>query len=224
MQLRLTNTYPQKHLKTIDSTGRIKIAIYDQKYNKKVTQPLKIIYCLRKNGLTNIPTQKQITNFIARTKKKLFGNASINYKEFSDYCQKFKKVPSDPNEAFLVNFEVDSKNKNNHFVRMVVSSLYLLELAAKNGKMGCIDATYKLFYQVHPNYVNGASILKDNNFSSVIQDEILNFLFENEQPTTLTNINDNERTDEIQSICETIVPSVQEENSDLEENFDSNLI
>ncbi|CAF0826302.1 unnamed protein product [Brachionus calyciflorus] len=53
----------------------------------------------------------------------------------------------------------------------------------------------------------------------------MNVVFENEQPTSSTNIIDNERTDEIQSICETIVPSVQEENSNLDENFDSdNLI
>jgi len=82
---------------------------------------------------------------------------------------------------------------------------------------------YIIFYKKRDqNNVNGASILKDNNYSSVIQDENLNVEYENEQPTTSTNIIDNERTDEIQSICETIVPSVQEENNNLDENFDSN--
>ncbi|CAF1052181.1 unnamed protein product [Brachionus calyciflorus] len=64
--------------------------------------------------------------------------------------------------------------------------------------------------------------IKYNNYSSVIQDENLNVEFENEQTTTSTNIIDNERTYEIQSIYETLVSSVQEENSNLDENFHSN--
>ena len=73
---------------------------------------------------------------------------------------------------------------------------------------------YIIFYKKRDqNNVNGASILKDNNYSSVIQDENLNVEFENEQLTTSKNIIDNERTDEIQPICETIVPRFQEENN-----------
>jgi hypothetical protein len=120
-------------------------------YALKVTQPLNIIYSLRKQGLVNLPTPKQITNFLARTKKKLNGQASINYKQFSEFCLSHTNTPqsSDLNKAFIVNFEVDACQNKNQRIRMVVSTRYLLELASRN-RFGCVDATYKLVYQGHP--------------------------------------------------------------------------
>lgn len=118
-------------------------------YELRITQPLNIIYSLRRHGYTNVPTQRQITNLISRIKKKLYGEASISYKEFVDYCQSNFKVPDDPNKAFVISYDVNASQKDNQFVRMIVSTKYLLELATKNN-FACIDATYQLVYQGHP--------------------------------------------------------------------------
>lgn len=86
---------------------------------------------------------------MARTKKKLHGEAAISYQEFTDYCKLNSNVPTDQNKAFVVNYEVVASNKLNQYIRMIVSTLYLLELASKN-VFACIDATYQLVYQGHP--------------------------------------------------------------------------
>ena len=125
-------------------------------FELRVTQPLSIIYGLRKQGFTNVPAPRQVSNFLARIKKKLKGQATISYSEFIEFCKQNDTVPTtDINKPFVVSYDVQSVNKSNQYIRMVVSSRYLLELATINGSFGCIDATYQLVYQGYPVIVAG---------------------------------------------------------------------
>ncbi|CAF0909587.1 unnamed protein product [Brachionus calyciflorus] len=112
-------------------------------YELRVTQPLSIIYSLRKQGFTNVPVPKHITNFLSRTKKKLKGETTISFSEFLDFCRQNNSVPDDKKDL-----------------------LFLLELASINGSFGCIDATYQLVYQGHPVIVAG-HVDKDRSFHPI---------------------------------------------------------
>ncbi|CAF0745416.1 unnamed protein product [Brachionus calyciflorus] len=54
-------------------------------YKFGVTAPLNMLYTLRKDGSVNLPSQKQIFNFIARNKKNLKGETQIKYCELASW-------------------------------------------------------------------------------------------------------------------------------------------
>lgn len=118
-------------------------------YKIGVTAPLNIIYTLRKDGCVNLPTQKQISNYIARNEKNLKGETQISYSELAEWCAKNTTIPDDEDKAFVLDYEVSSENKDDQYIRIMMSTKFLLNLASKNSKFGCTDATYKLIYQGH---------------------------------------------------------------------------
>lgn len=64
-------------------------------------------------------------------------------------------VPDDQDQAFVLDYQVSSEKKNDPFIRLMMSTKYLLSLASKNRNFGCTDATYKLIYQGHSVIVVG---------------------------------------------------------------------
>lgn len=121
-----------------------------QLFDIKVTAPLNIIYTLRKEGFKNLPDQKQISNFLSRHRKKTKGESTISYKQFKDWCISHSSIPNESNRAFVVKYDINSENKTNQYIRVLISTKYLLELATKNPNFACTDGTYKLIYQGHP--------------------------------------------------------------------------
>ncbi|CAF1088189.1 unnamed protein product [Brachionus calyciflorus] len=60
-----------KHDVIANANKRLRKEIKEKIFELRITQPLNIIYSLRRHGYTNVPTQRQITNLISRMKKKL---------------------------------------------------------------------------------------------------------------------------------------------------------
>ncbi|CAF0898937.1 unnamed protein product [Brachionus calyciflorus] len=100
-------------------------------YKIGVTAPLNIIYTLRKDGNVNLPSQKQISNFIARKKKNLKGENQIKFCELASWCAKNCSLPDDQDQAFVLDYQVSSEKKNDPYIRLMMSTKYLLSIASK---------------------------------------------------------------------------------------------
>jgi hypothetical protein len=61
----------------------------------------------------------------------------------------------DNNKVFSLKFDVNSAKKTYQYVRLVVSTQYLLELTSRNSSFGCVDATYQLVYKGHSIIMSG---------------------------------------------------------------------
>ena len=78
--LLLKNHEDHRHTETSRERGirsELKQKIIEM-FDLQVTAPLNIIYNLRKQGYKNLPKQKQITNFLAKHRKKVKGESQMN--------------------------------------------------------------------------------------------------------------------------------------------------
>ena len=119
-------------------------------FDINVTAPLSIIYNLRKLKYKNLPKPKQISNFLSKYRKKQKGDTQINYDQMKQKCLELSTKPSDPNQPYVISYEVDSSKKEGKAFRFSISTYNLLKLAKENDKFLCTDATYKLIYQGFP--------------------------------------------------------------------------
>ncbi|RNA36511.1 hypothetical protein BpHYR1_046181 [Brachionus plicatilis] len=79
-------------------------------------------------------------NFIANSNKRL--RKEIKEKIFELYELRIT-------QPLNIIYRLLANKKSSQYIRVVVSTRYLLELASKN-VFTCIDATYQLIYQCHP--------------------------------------------------------------------------
>ena len=115
-----------------------------------VTAPLTIIYNLRKMNYKNLPTPKQISNFLSKYRKKEIGDTKLNFDQLQYKCEQLSTEPADPNKPYIISYEVNASQKDTKSFRFCVSTRNLLQLAKQHDQFLCTDATYKLNYQGYP--------------------------------------------------------------------------
>lgn len=81
-------------------------------YDLGVTGALNIIYALRDKKVENIPSQRQIYNFLYEYKQELYGTASMTYMELKNWCENniFNNFLND-DDAYVLDYYVSITGK-----------------------------------------------------------------------------------------------------------------
>lgn len=71
-----------------------------------ITKPKAILDNLRTEGKVSIPAVDALYNFLARHKKKLYGNGRFSLGALLNWCETNERVPLDQDQMFVVKYQV----------------------------------------------------------------------------------------------------------------------
>jgi hypothetical protein len=114
---------------------------------------------------SEIPELKDLYNFLAQFKKKIYGKANMNLAELAKWCDQHSTIPSEEmlDEPFVLAyncFYADEEYEDHEpgdIFRFVITTRRLLLLLGAGLKFIQTDATYKLIWNGFPVFMIGTS-------------------------------------------------------------------